>query len=146
MNWRNEAIERLKSYREYKTEYISISEQIKMLEDRSITPMHAKTDITAVKSSNTHGADEIIINNISRRRELTKRLEVIRRELAITDKALQCLTPNERKILYYFYMVHAKGHIEKLCEALFLERSRVYTLKDDTLRRFTLSCYGIVES
>lgn len=144
MNWQKISIERLKSYENRQQALSNIPEQIETLEMSLTSIRAAKTDKVPVKEGGNKREDALI-NNIVMREELSRNLEITKREVEITDKALRQLTKEEVKILDRFYINKVRGHAERLSEELNIERSRVYELKDDALKKFTIACYGIVE-
>lgn len=144
MNWQKISIDRLKSYENRQQALINIPEQIETLEMSLTSIRAAKTDKIPVKEGGNKREDALI-NNIVMREELSRNLEITKREVEITDNALRQLTKEELKILDRFYIHHVRGHAERLSEELNIERSRVYELKDNALKKFTIACYGIVE-
>lgn len=147
MNWKTVAIERLKDYNKRKASCETIPEQIKSLEMDYASLKGSVADETGIRSGNGKREDALI-ENIVKREELARNLDIAKKEIDITEKALATLTDEQIKILDKFYISKKKGdfgHVELLCEELFVERSRVYELKDEALREFTLACYGVVE-
>lgn len=145
MNWQKVSIERLRAYESRVDALTLIPEQIKTLELGFSAVRAAKTDATAVRGGEGNKREEALIDNIVMRDELANNLKIAKREIAITQKGLSGLTDEQRKILEMFYIDRPRGHVEALCEELFLEKSRVYALKEEALKKFTIACYGIVE-
>ena len=144
MNWKKIAIERLKDYDKRKKACDAIPEQLTALELGFTSIRSSVADETAVRGGGGKREDALI-ENIVKREELSNNLDIAQREVSITEKALDTLTDEQRLILDRFYIHKAHGHVERLCEELCVERSRVYTLKDEALREFTLACYGVIE-
>lgn len=144
MNWQKISIERLKSYENRQQALSNIPEQIETLEMSLTAIRAAKTDKEPIKEGGNKREDAII-NNIVMREELSRNLEIAKREVEITENAMKQLTKDEQKILYRFYVNRMRGHVETLSEELCIERSRVYELKENALKKFTIACYGIVE-
>lgn len=144
MNWQKISIERLREYEERKQAEQSLTEQIETLEMTFSAVRAATIDATAVKGGGNKREDALI-NNIVMREELSKNLDIVKREISVTEKGLNGLTRDQKRILQKFFIARNPGHVEDLCEELSLERSRIYSLKNDALRRFTLSCYGVVD-
>jgi hypothetical protein len=144
MNWQKISIERLKSYENRQQALSNIPEQIETLEMSLTAIRAAKTDKEPIKEGGNKREDAII-NNIVMREELSRNLEIAKREVEITENAMKQLTRDEQKILYRFYVNRMRGHVETLSEELCIERSRVYELKENALKKFTIACYGIVE-
>lgn len=144
MNWRKISIERLKDYEARQRALILIPEQIKTLEANLTAIRAARTDGTPVKEGGNKREDALL-NNISTRQELEQNLEIAEREAEVTAQGLAMLTPEEQKILYRFYINRSRRHVEELCEELNFEKTRVYEMKENALRKFTMAVYGVVE-
>lgn len=143
MNWKKTAIERLQEYNSRKVSLETIPEQLKTLELEYTTIKGATNDETAVRST-TGAKDDAWIANIVKRDELKKSLKIAESECLITEKALETLTDEQIHILEMFYIYKEQGHVERLSEELYVERSRVYELKDEALKQFTLACCGVI--
>lgn len=144
MNWQKMSIDRLKEYEARQSALILIPEQIRTLEMNLSAIRAARTDGTPVKESGNKREDALI-NNIVTRQELEQNLKIAEREAEITAQGLATLTPEERKVLYKFYINRPRRHVEELCEELNFEKTRVYEIKDIALRKFTRAVYGVVE-
>lgn len=144
MNWQKESIQRLRDYEARKQALANIEEDRKACELRAISIRAARTDGEPVKEGGNKREDALI-NNIVKRDELALNLEIAEREVSVTESALRTLTEEEHRILYLFYINRPRGHVELLSDELCVERSRVYELKDNALRKFTLACYGVVD-
>ena len=145
MNWQKISIERLREYESRKRALEIIPEQLNTLELKYTAIRSATTDSIAVSDGSGNKREDALINNIVMRQELEGNLNIAKKEVAITEKGLQGLSPTQQKILQMFYVDRTHGHIETLCEELHFEKSRVYVLKDEALKKFTMSCYGVVE-
>lgn len=145
MNWRHEAIDKLKNYEARKEALGSIPQEIKRLELIYTGIRSAVADGTPVsESSNTR--EDATLSNIVHRDELKRRLKEARLWVSQVEKALAVLDDEERLVLYKFYIHPAKGSVDALCERLHIERSTVYRKRDNALRRFTLALYGATET
>lgn len=144
MDWQKISIERLRDYETRKKALESIPEQLEALEMSFAAVRAARTDGTPVKEGGNKREDALI-NNIVMRQELERNLEIADKEIEITKRGLADLTEEERTVLDKFYINRPRRHIDELCESLNYERTRIYEIKEKALRKFTLSCYGIVE-
>ena len=144
MDWQKMSIDRLKDYSARKKSLLLIPEQIKALEMNFTNVKIATVDETAVKSGNAK-KDDVLINNIVMREELKRSLDIAKKEVEITENALSELTDEQQIVLFRFFISRTRGHVESLCEELTLEKSAVYKIKDEALKRFTMACYGVVE-
>lgn len=144
MCWQQISIERLKDYKARKESLELIPEQIETLELNFTAIRAATMDESAVKGSGNK-RDDALINNIAMREELKRNLEIAKREVKITESALSELTENEQIVLLKFFVNRSPKHVDILCEQLNMEKSSVYKIKDEALRRFTMACYGVVD-
>lgn len=145
LNWSVFAVQRLRDLEDRKTAVENITEQIKALEQRFTAIRSATTDGTPVQGGNENKREEMLIRNIAEREELKNNLDIITREIEVTEKALDTLTEEEKIILRRFFILRQKGYIERLCDELFVSKTRLYQKKETALKKFTLACYGIVE-
>ena len=142
MNWKFEAIEKLKEYTARKNAIMSIPEEIKRLEEDAQRIRAASTDATPVQGGGSTRED-MLLSNIVHREELQRRLSDAQRWVDIVDAGLAVLSDEDRLVLDRFYIHPMRGNVERLCNELGLEDERsVYKRKDKALRRFTLSLYG----
>lgn len=143
MNWQKISIERLKEYEDRVRSVYSLQSQIETLELKYSAIRAASTDSTPTREGGNRREDALI-NNIALREELKQNLRIAKREVRITEKGFEGLTDEQLRILRGFFVQRTRGHVEELCEELHLEKSRVYALKDEALKKFTMSCYGVV--
>lgn len=145
MNWKREAIDKLKNYEAHREALESIPKEIKRLESVYAGIRSATTDGAPVSGGGNTREDNML-SNIVHRDELKRRLKEARLWLSQVDKALAVLDDEERLILDKFYIHRAKGNVGDLCERLNVEQSTVYRKRDNALRRFTIALYGVTET
>lgn len=145
MNWKREAIDKLKNYEAHRQALENIPREIKRLESAYTGLRSATTDGTPV-SGGGGTREDCVLSNIVLRDELKRRLKEARLWTAQVDKALAVLGEEEKLVLDRFYIQRAKGAVEALCESLSLEKSAVYDRRDKALRHFTLALYGVTET
>lgn len=145
MNWKFEAIEKLKEYAARKNAIVSIPEEIKRLEEDAQRIRAASTDATPVQGGGS-AREDMLLDNIVHREELQRRLSDARRWVDIVDGGLSVLTPDERKILEIMYINRSGGGLFRACEEFNLEKSAVYARRDAALEKFTLALYGVVKA
>lgn len=145
MNWKYEAIEKLKGYEAHCNALKAIPAEIKRLELAATSIRSAITDGTPVSGGGSTRED-VMLSNIVCREEQNLLLEQAKRWVEIVDGGLAVLDGEERLVLERFYIHRAKGNVERLCDELHLEKSRVYELKDKALRHFTIALYGLTET
>lgn len=145
MNWKNEAMERLREYEAKKRAVRCIPEELAALEAASVKLRGAVVDGTPVRGGGS-GREDALLNNIVKRQELQENLERTHKWLALTDTALGTLTPEDRQVVERFYIYPERGAAERLVAELGLEVRTVYRRRDEALRQFTIALYGCCES
>lgn len=145
MDWKREAIDKLRNYEAHRHSLESIPLEIKRLESVCAGIRSAVTDGTPV-SGGSSTREDVLLSNIVHRDELKRRLKEARLWVSMVDKALAILTDNERLVLDKFYIHQVKGNVDALCEQLHVEKSAVYDRRDKALRRFTIALYGVTET
>lgn len=144
MNWKFEAIEKLKQYEAKKRSLQNIPEEIKRLEAAMQSIRSATADGNPVQGGGS-GREDMYLSNIVQREELERSLDLAKRWVKLVDAGLELLSDEERKVLDRFYINPAKGNVDRLCEELQIEKSAVYDRRNKALYRFTISLYGCCE-
>lgn len=145
MNWKREAVDKLKNYEARREALENIPKEIKRLESAYAGIRSATTDGTPI-SGGGNTREDAMLSNIVHRDELKRRLKEARLWVAQVDKALAVLDDEERLVLDRFYIHRAKGNVGELCERLNVEQATVYRKRDSALRRFTIALYGVTET
>lgn len=145
MDWKYEAIEKLKLYEARKAALENIPAEIRRLELDYAGIRSATSDATPVQGGGSRREDQML-SNIVKRQELAWQLESVRAWVAITDRALGCLNTEERLILDRLYIHRQKGYIDRLMQETGVEKSQIYRRREKALRNFTIALYGGVES
>ena len=146
MNWKFEAIDKLKSYELKKEALRTIPEEIKDLEEQFCSIRGALSDSEPVKGSAGSRREDVLLNNITKRDELEKARQLAERTVHRIDSALSALTEEEQIVLRRFYIEPEMGNVERLCSELGIEKATVYRRRNDALRRFTMAMYGCCET
>lgn len=144
MNWKFEAIEKLKQYEAKKMSLRNIPEEIKRLEAAMQSIRSATSDGSPVQGGGS-GREDMYLSNIVQREELERSLELAQKWVALADAGLEFLNDEERLILDRFYINPAKGNVERLCMELGCEQATIYRKREQAIRKFTLSLYGCLE-
>ena len=144
MNWKFEAMEKLRLYEAKKQSLRSIPEEIERLESAMKSIRSATADGTPVKGGGS-GREDMMLSNIVHREELDRALEQAKKWVDLVDAGLEILSQDERLILDRFYIHPARGNVDRLCGELGIEKTQVYTKKDSALHHFTISLYGCSE-
>ena len=145
MNWKREAIDKLKNYEARREALENIPKEIKRLESAYAGIRSATTDGTPV-SGGGNTREDSMLSNIVHRDELKRRLKEARLWVAQVDKALAVLDDEERLVLDRFYIHRTNDSVGELCDRLNLEKTAVYDRREKALRHFTIALYGITES
>ena len=145
MDWKREAIDKLKCYEAKKTSIDRAGEEIRRLEDDTTRIRSATTDSTPV-SGGTSTREDMLVNNITRCEELRLARKDAIRWVKLMEGALGVLDEEERLVLDRFYIHRAKGNVERLCRELNVEIATTYRRRDAALRHFTLALYGVMET
>lgn len=144
MNWKYEAMEKLKSYNAKKQALRSIPEEITRLESEMRSIRSATSDGTPVTGGGS-GREDRYLSNIVHREELSRSLEQAKVWVSLVDAGLAILSQEERLVLDRFYINPARGNVDRLCGEMGIEKSQVYARKDSALHHFTISLYGCTE-
>lgn len=144
MNWKYEAIDKLKQYEAKKQALNSIPMEIDRLELAMKSIRSATADGTPVSGGGS-GREDMYLSNIVHREELERALEQAQKWVDLVDAGLEILSEEERLVLDRFYINPAKGNVDRLCGELNVEKSQVYNKKDAALRHFTICLYGCCE-
>ena len=145
MNWKAEATEKLQRYLQMQQAARNIPEEIQTLENAIYAIRSARTDGTATRGGGNK-REEMLLNNIVKRQELSNALEQTNRWLATFERAMRTLSKEERLVLHRMFILPETGCVQRLCEELGVEQSTVYRKRDKALERFTRSLYGATET
>lgn len=145
MNWKAEAIEKLRRYDAMQQAVVNIPEEIQRLEIAATSIRGSRMDKIPVKEGG-NGREEAMLNNIMYRQELEWSLQQAQSWIKSVDRALSALNPEEKLVIHRLYIYPARGNVERLCSTLGVEQSTVYRKRDKALRKFTLALYGFTET
>ena len=145
MNWKREAIDKLKNYEAHRQALENIPREIKRLES-AYTGLRSASTENAPVSGGGGTREDCVLSNIVLRDELKRRLKEARLWTAQVDKALAVLGEEEKLVLDRFYIHRAKGNAGELCERMNVEQATVYRKRDSALRRFTIALYGVTDT
>ena len=145
MNWKYEAIDKLKQYEKRKQSLESIPLELSRLESAMKSIRSATADGTPVQGGGS-GREDMMLSNIVHREELERALEQAQKWVDLVDAGLEILGEDERLILDRFYINPAKGNVDRLCGELGIEQATAYRRRESALRHFTICLYGCTES
>ena len=125
MNWKFEAIDKLKGYEAHKLALENIPREIRRLEISAESIRSAITDGTPVVGGGSTRED-VMLSNIVHREELERTLKQTRAWVKLVEDSLAVLDDEERLTLERFYIHRTKGGVDRLCSELGLELSLIH--------------------
>lgn len=143
MDWKKEAINDLKNYLSRKNSILSMSEQIQMLDAKMERVKGFSADSPVMGGASK--SEDVLINCIAEKDRLTTNIEIAKKQIAMVERGLTFLSDDERTVLTMFFINRPSNHIDRLCDELGYEKSRIYEIKDQALHKFTIAMYGIVD-
>ena len=145
MNWQKEAIEDLRGYETLKEGIKSIKIRIASLDEcyKALKTENYEADI--VKGGKSAGAEEMMLDNIAERERLKLILEANTLLSKRIEQGLDSLDPVDRMVLEEFFIKGRKKGMLELTRNLAYEKSKIYMLRSQALKQFTLFMYGITE-
>lgn len=145
MDWKHEAMEKLRQHEAKKAAVQEIPGEIAQLEAAFGSIRSSSSDGTPVKGGGS-GREDALLGNIAKREEL--KIAWIQAKACVdrVNNALAVITNEERMLLDRFYIVPSKGVVERLATELCVDTKTVYKRKDAALKKFTLALYGCIET
>ena len=140
MNWKTEAVEKLKRYDAMRKSAENIPEELRRLELAATGIRSAAIGEMSVKGNGRR--EDALLSIMMQKQELQWALEQAQLWIRTTNRALGALSSEEKLILYRLYMYPEKGSVERLCNDLGVEQSSIYRKRDRALQKFTLAFYG----
>lgn len=144
MNWKNEAIDKLKQYSAMRCSLDTIPQELQRLQLRAQSLKSLDLSSPAVRTSTQH--DDALINNLVHRQELENTLQQADLWVSQVERALGVLTSDERMVLDKMYIQCERNAVDRLCEELCRDTPTIYRRRDKALKKFTLALYGSCSS
>ena len=145
MNWKEEATRKLRAYETMRLALVNLPREIDRLE-AEYTGIGSQRFTGRVTAREQRGREERMLDNIVKRQELRWSLDQTKLWMQTVNEALDSLESDEQNVLRQLYICPKTGGLERLCEAMCLEKSSIYRKRDSALRKFTLAMYGAMES
>lgn len=145
MDWKSEAIDKLKQYEAKRESLQIIPKQIAEIDSTMTSIRSSRADKQPVKGGGNRRED-MYLDCIVRKDELTRCMERAKLWLEIVDGGLSVLVDEDRLVLEKFYIHPEKHAAERLSGDLCVDVKTVYSRKDRALRKFTIALHGSVES
>ena len=137
--WKDLARAELEMYPAKKEALTTILERLRELESAFVSIGSPSADKVAVQGG---GGNDKALNNIIMRDEYERRLEEAGRLVARVERGLAVLGDDENEILSRCYIHPERGAVERIANARGLDKSTIYRMRDDALRKFTIAMYG----
>jgi hypothetical protein len=145
MNWQKAAVEDLQKYDAMCRSLDNIPLRIAALKS-AYESLSLRRGAATGQSRLPGGLSRIedrLLDNIVERQRLGHSYKAMKGLVTLVRRGISGLDERERLVLERFFIRREAGHVEKLMEELHYEKSRVYTLKNQALYKFTLSMYGL---
>ena len=143
MNWKDEAKNELRNYREIRESIQNIKDRIASVRIRK-TAIKSGSDSTPVQGGGNKYEDRLL-NLIVEEERLRYTLQANKIRLGLIERGLSVLTELERDVLITFTDCRSGEAIELLRERTGYEQAQIYRIYNIALYRFTLAEYGIPE-
>lgn len=143
VNWQKVTIDDLRKLEALKNSLNSIQEKRAALELQAGAVRSSMRSTEAVSGSGANKAEDKMVDNIIEKERLGDNYTATVRLIRRVEKGLELLSDAERKILDRFYIHRIPDHVDRLCEELGYEKTRVYEMKETALRKLTYAMYGV---
>lgn len=144
MNWREESIRKLRDYPARKNAIQTIPDEIEAINVRITSPRGSSTDKIAVREGGNKYEDALL-DALTEKDALEESRCIALRQVRRIERGLRMLNEKERRTLEIFFIRRPPNHVDILMVELHCEKTMVYKMKDEALRRFTIAMYGIAE-
>lgn len=142
MRWQKIVIEELENHQSKINSLDNIKTKLQNLENKKSSLKGANYDATpCTGSGGTHWEDNLINTII----EIDKLKETYKRNKKDVDRiagALKKLDSQDYEIIEGFYIKKRKSYATEAAKKLQYDKSHIYNLKDNALRKLTLELYG----
>lgn len=144
ISYKQIAIGELRDYEAKLMALRSLQKKIDLLGER-MHSVSAASSSTSLVQGGGNRAQENMINAIAQRDALRQAQRVVAAQVAQIEQGLKILTDRQRRILELFYIRRQAGFADRACEELHVMHSRLYEEKDEALRKYAISRYGLTE-
>jgi len=145
MDWKVEAIEKLRQYTAKRESLTIIPKQIAEV-DSTLTSIRSAGITVGQSKGRSRSREDSLLDCIVQKEELQRSLERTRLWVENVSSGLAILNEEERLCLERFYIQSEKYAADRLAGDLGIEVKTVYTREDKALRKFTVALYGVTES
>lgn len=145
MNWKHEAVNKLRRYDAMQRATVNLPLEIKRLKAET-EGVRSGLQVGFAGGKSSRSKEDALLDNLMKRQQLQWSLDQAESWTGTVSRALGALEPEEQLILQQLYILPREGAVGQLMERLSVERSTVYRRRDKALKKFTLSLYGGEES
>ena len=142
VDYKKLAAEDLKKYNFMRQSLANIPQQIDALKEASLSVKAGMSDSEPISGGGSHAEDRLL-TNICKRQMLQHNYKYMALLVEAMDEALNNLDDRERAVLDGLY-INPVG-VEYLADKIGYEKSHIYRIKDEALKKYTVAMYGIVE-
>ena len=140
MDWKTEAIDKLKQYEARRESLEIIPKQIADIDATMTSIRSARIDGTPVRGGG-NGREDMMLNCIAQKDELRHCLERAGMWVEIVSKGLELLEPDDRLVLDRFYINPEKRAADRLAGDLGIDVKTVSSMLGHSSAGFTLATY-----
>lgn len=144
MDWKRAAMDDLRRYPFQKQSLENISTRVSALKQKFTTVKGTLSDATPVQGGASRIEDRML-DNIVERERLILTYRATKRLVDLVESGLAGLDDRERLVLERFFITRERAHVERLMEELHVEKTKVYSMKDQALYKFTICMYGLID-
>ena len=145
MNWKHEAVNKLRRYDAMQRATVNLPLEIKRLKAET-EGVRSGLQVGFAGGKSSRSKEDALLDNLMKRQQLQWSLDQAQSWTGTVSRALGALEPEEQLILQQLYILPREGAVGQLMERLSVERSTLYRRRDKALKKFTLSLYGGEES
>lgn len=144
MDWKREAKNELRELPMMRAALQSIPDRLEMIEAQKTSLGSSSSDRTPVQGGGGSHEDRLLSLIVEGER-LKVNMDVNRIRVQMIERGLSALTAQDRMIIDTFASHRPSEAVDILSDRLYLERTRIYQLWEQALRRYTISEFGLTE-
>lgn len=144
MDYRKQTIDRLRKLPAEREALRNLPEQIRQLEMQFVAIRATRTDGDPV-SGGTNRREEALLSNIAERDEREADLRWVESEVALLERNIAELKPNEQRALEVFYINDEKHAAERLSKEIGYSEPQVHRIRSAAVENLARRLYGRVQ-
>lgn len=146
MKWQHVVIEELESHPRKINSLENIKDKIRTLELRKIDLKGQQYDKEPVTGTGANHYEDSIINAMAEIETLKRSYRMNKADVERIGKALKALDTPEYRIIESFYMSGRRPNIHRLEKETKYQKSQIYRIRDQALKKLTYELYGREEA